>query len=83
MAGKMQVKKTWQLAERHGLWWAYEGDLPPPEALSDPRPPTPCTDTWAIPVPHDRGDAVAAASRTSPRLKLRAESARYTGSPNP
>ena len=25
----MQVKKSWQLAER----WAYEGDLPPPEAL--------------------------------------------------
>ena len=28
-----QVKKTWQLAEQHGLWWAYEGDLPPPEAF--------------------------------------------------
>jgi predicted TIM-barrel fold metal-dependent hydrolase len=28
-----QVKKSWQLAEQHGLWWAYEGDLPPPEAL--------------------------------------------------
>jgi hypothetical protein len=33
MTGKMQVKKTWQLAEQHGLWWAYEGDLPPPEAF--------------------------------------------------
>ena len=33
MTGKMQVKKSWQLAEQHGLWWAYEGDLPPPEAF--------------------------------------------------
>src|SRR5215831_13639783 len=32
MTGKMQVKKSWQLAEQHGLW-AYEGDLPPPEAF--------------------------------------------------
>lgn len=46
-------------------------------SLSDPRPPTPCTDTWAIPFPHDRGGAAAAASRTSPRLKLSAESAPY------
>src|SRR5262245_46013957 len=46
-------------------------------SLSNPRPPTPCTDTWALPVPHDRGGAAAAASRTSPRLKLRAESAPY------
>ena len=29
----VQVKKGWQLAEQHGLWWAYEGDLPPPEAF--------------------------------------------------
>ena len=29
----VQVKKSWQLAEQHGLWWAYEGDLPPPEAF--------------------------------------------------
>jgi len=27
MTGKMQVKKSWQLAEQHGLWWAYEGDF--------------------------------------------------------
>jgi len=40
-------------------------------SLSDPRPPTPRTDTWAIPVPHNCRDAAAAASRTSPRLKLR------------
>ena len=40
-------------------------------SLSDPRPPTPRTDTWAIPVPHNCGGAAAAASRTSPRLKLR------------
>ncbi len=33
MTGKMQAKKSWQLAEQHGLWWAYEGDLPPPEAF--------------------------------------------------
>ena len=33
MTRKMQVKKSWQLAEQHGLWWAYEGDLPPPEAF--------------------------------------------------
>src|SRR5262245_20498699 len=28
------VKKTWQLAELHGCWWAYEGELPPPEAFT-------------------------------------------------
>jgi hypothetical protein len=33
MTGKTQVKKTWQLAEQHGLWGAYEGELPPPEAF--------------------------------------------------
>jgi hypothetical protein len=27
------VKKTWQLVELHGCWWAYEGELPPPEAF--------------------------------------------------
>jgi hypothetical protein len=32
MTGKI-VKKTWQLTEQHGLWWAYEGELPPPEAF--------------------------------------------------
>jgi len=28
------VKKTWQLVELHGCWWAYEGELPPPEAFT-------------------------------------------------
>ena len=27
------VKNTWQLVELHGFWWAYEGELPPPEAF--------------------------------------------------
>ena len=36
----VQVKKSWQLAELHGLWWAYEGDMPPPEAFqTHGRPP--------------------------------------------
>ena len=36
----VQVKKSWQLAQQHGLWWAYEGDLPPPEAFqTHGRPP--------------------------------------------
>jgi hypothetical protein len=36
------VKKTWQLVEQHGLWWAHEGDLPPAEAFkSHGRPPHP------------------------------------------
>jgi len=38
----LEVKKTWQLVEQHGLWWAYEGELPPPEAFqthSRPRHP--------------------------------------------
>ena len=26
------MKETWQLVEQHGLWWAYKGELPPPEA---------------------------------------------------
>jgi hypothetical protein len=25
---------TWQLVEQHGCWWAYEGELPPPEAFT-------------------------------------------------
>jgi hypothetical protein len=65
----VQPKKSWQLAEQHGPWWVYEGDLPPPEAF--PRLRTPRTDTWAIPVPYNCGGAAAAASRTSPRLTLR------------
>src|SRR5262245_19808242 len=28
------VKQTWQLVEQHGCWWAYEGELPPPEAFT-------------------------------------------------
>ena len=26
--------KNWQLVELHGCWWAYEGELPPPEAFT-------------------------------------------------
>jgi hypothetical protein len=34
------VKETWQLVEQHGLWWAYKGELPPPEAFqTHGRPP--------------------------------------------
>ena len=29
-----EVKETWQLVELHGCWWAYEGELPPPEAFT-------------------------------------------------
>jgi hypothetical protein len=34
---------SWQLVERHGLWWAYEGALPTPEAFRTHgrRPDTP------------------------------------------
>jgi hypothetical protein len=32
MTGKN--KETWQLIEVHGCWWAYEGELPPPEAFT-------------------------------------------------
>jgi hypothetical protein len=28
------MKKTWQLVELHGCWWAHEGELPPPEAFT-------------------------------------------------
>src|SRR5262247_487282 len=28
------VNKDWQLVEQHGCWWAYEGELPPPEAFT-------------------------------------------------
>jgi hypothetical protein len=31
------VNKTWQLVEQHGCWWAYEGELPPPEAFTTHR----------------------------------------------
>jgi hypothetical protein len=33
-ATKSEAKKTWQLVELHGCWWAYEGELPPPEAFT-------------------------------------------------
>jgi hypothetical protein len=37
-----EVNKNCQLVELHGLWWAYEGELPPPEAFqSHGRPPQP------------------------------------------
>jgi hypothetical protein len=29
----LEAKKTWQLVEQYGLWWAYEGELPSPEAF--------------------------------------------------
>jgi hypothetical protein len=25
---------TWQFVEQHGCWWAYEGELPSPEAFT-------------------------------------------------
>jgi hypothetical protein len=28
------VEKGWELFELHGLWWAYRGELPPPEAFT-------------------------------------------------
>ena len=42
-ATRSEVKKTWQFAELHGCWWAYEGELPPPEAFQTHgrRPETP------------------------------------------
>jgi hypothetical protein len=41
-ATRSEAKKTWQLVELHGCWWAYEGELPPPEAFqSHGRPPQP------------------------------------------
>jgi hypothetical protein len=27
------VSKNWESVELHGLWWAYKGELPPPEAF--------------------------------------------------
>jgi hypothetical protein len=33
---------AWQLVELHGCWWAYKGELPPPEAFTTHgRPPLP------------------------------------------
>src|SRR5262245_4007991 len=32
-ASKPGVKNSWQFVEQHGLWWAYEGDMPSPEAF--------------------------------------------------
>jgi hypothetical protein len=29
-----ELKKIWQLQKLHGCWWAYEGELPPPEAFT-------------------------------------------------
>ena len=25
----------WHIVEQHGLWWAYKGELPPPEAFQN------------------------------------------------
>jgi len=40
---KTEAQTTWQLVELYGLWWAYEGELPPPEAFQThgrrPHPP--------------------------------------------
>jgi hypothetical protein len=27
------VSDTWHLVELHGLWWAFKGELPPPETF--------------------------------------------------
>jgi hypothetical protein len=36
------MNETWQIVEMHGAWWAYEGELPPPEAFrTHGRPPNP------------------------------------------
>ena len=70
MTGKMQVKKSW-LRRTTRPPVGLRRRLASARSLSDPRPPTPRTDTWAIPVPHNCGGAAAAASRTSPRLTLR------------
>jgi hypothetical protein len=32
MTGKK--KEAWQFTEQHGCWWAYEGEVPPPEAFT-------------------------------------------------
>ena len=32
-AEKRDVEKGWELVELHGPWWAYRGELPPPEAF--------------------------------------------------
>jgi hypothetical protein len=29
----LAAKNNWQLVEKHGVWWAYQGELPPPEAF--------------------------------------------------
>jgi hypothetical protein len=40
VATATKSEQTWQLVELHGCWWAYEGELPPSEALTTHgRPP--------------------------------------------
>jgi hypothetical protein len=34
VATATKSEQTWQLVELHGCWWAYEGELPPPEAFA-------------------------------------------------
>jgi hypothetical protein len=36
-ATRSETKKAWQLVELHGCWWAYEGELPQPEAFQSHR----------------------------------------------
>src|SRR5215472_14047701 len=71
MTGKMQVKKELAARRTTRPLVGLRRRLASARSLSDPRPPTPRTDTGAIPVPQNCGGAAAAASRTSPRLKLR------------
>ena len=33
-ATRSEAKKTWQLVELHGCWWAYEGSTANPRAIS-------------------------------------------------
>jgi hypothetical protein len=46
------VNKTWHLVEQHGCWWAYEGELPPPEAFTTHRRSATCP--YSAPFPRAR-----------------------------
>jgi DNA invertase Pin-like site-specific DNA recombinase len=49
-------------AKQHGVGWAYLGELPPPEAVSEPQAPTSPADTRAVRLSRNRGGANGAAS---------------------
>jgi hypothetical protein len=49
-SSKFEANKTWQLVEQHGLWWACQGDMPPPGRFGPTVAPITCRYLDPIPL---------------------------------